>query len=62
MKTSLTAEVKKERQNGGLGYQNIKITAKMTAVSTERAYSAFEKQLRTLCLREFPCGTGSWVY
>ncbi|XP_052715665.1 leucine-rich repeat-containing protein 43-like isoform X4 [Crassostrea angulata] len=32
----------------------------MTAVSTERAYSAFEKQLRTLCLREFPCGTGSW--
>lgn len=34
----------------------------MTAVSTERAYSAFEKQLRTLCLREFPCGTGSWVH
>ncbi|XP_078335232.1 uncharacterized protein LOC111135443 isoform X1 [Crassostrea virginica] len=32
----------------------------MTAVCTEKAYSAFEKQLRTLCLREFPCGTGSW--
>ncbi|XP_061166534.1 leucine-rich repeat-containing protein 43-like [Saccostrea echinata] len=32
----------------------------MTAVSTENAFSAFEKQLRTLCLREFPCGTGSW--
>ncbi|XP_056009170.1 leucine-rich repeat-containing protein 43-like isoform X8 [Ostrea edulis] len=32
----------------------------MTAFSTEHAFSAFEKQLRTLCLREFPCGTGSW--
>ena len=26
------------------------------------AIETFEKQLRTLCLREFPCGTGSWVH
>ena len=25
------------------------------------AFAAFELQLKTLCLREFPCGTGSWV-
>ncbi|XP_071093014.1 leucine-rich repeat-containing protein 43-like [Haliotis cracherodii] len=24
------------------------------------AFSAFEKQLKTLCLREFPCGLGTW--
>ncbi|XP_067681829.1 leucine-rich repeat-containing protein 43-like [Haliotis asinina] len=24
------------------------------------AFSAFEKQLKTLCLKEFPCGLGSW--
>lgn len=24
------------------------------------AFSAFEKQLKTLCLKEFPCGAGSW--
>ncbi|KAL5016013.1 hypothetical protein ScPMuIL_005602 [Solemya velum] len=24
------------------------------------AFSAFEKQLRTLCLHEFPCGAGPW--
>jgi len=25
------------------------------------AYSAFEQQLKTLCLKEFPCGPGTWV-
>ncbi|KAK7475045.1 hypothetical protein BaRGS_00033726 [Batillaria attramentaria] len=25
-----------------------------------RAFSAFESQLKTLCLREFPCGAGTW--
>lgn len=33
----------------------------MTAdVQTIPAFRAFESQLRTLCLTEFPCGTGSW--
>lgn len=31
------------------------------AVETFPAYAAFEKQLRTLCLKEFPCGAGNWV-
>lgn len=25
------------------------------------AFAAFESQLKTLCLQEFPCGVGSWV-
>ncbi len=25
------------------------------------AFSAFESQLKTLCLKEFPCGIGTWV-
>lgn len=32
----------------------------MTAIDTNRAFNAFEKQLRTLCLKEFPCGGGTW--
>lgn len=32
----------------------------MTTIETNRAFNAFEKQLRTLCLKEFPCGGGSW--
>ncbi|XP_053375749.1 leucine-rich repeat-containing protein 43-like isoform X3 [Mercenaria mercenaria] len=27
---------------------------------THPAFTAFEKQLKTLCLREFPCGPGTW--
>ena len=25
------------------------------------AFDAFEDQLKTLCLQEFPCGLGKWV-
>ena len=25
------------------------------------AFEAFQHQLKTLCLKEFPCGTGKWV-
>eukprot|EP00058_Branchiostoma_floridae_P009557 XP_002595045.1 hypothetical protein BRAFLDRAFT_125356 [Branchiostoma floridae] len=32
----------------------------MTAAEPVLAFNAFEKQLRGLCLREFPCGLGSW--
>ncbi|XP_064619567.1 leucine-rich repeat-containing protein 43-like isoform X2 [Lineus longissimus] len=32
----------------------------MTQVMDTSAYSAFESQLKTLCLHEFPCGIGSW--
>ncbi|CAH1232431.1 DNAAF1 [Branchiostoma lanceolatum] len=32
----------------------------MTATESVLAFNAFEKQLRGLCLREFPCGLGSW--
>lgn len=32
----------------------------MTTVEPNRAFHAFETQLRTLCLKEFPCGGGSW--
>ncbi|KAJ8313023.1 LOW QUALITY PROTEIN: hypothetical protein KUTeg_010396 [Tegillarca granosa] len=32
----------------------------MTSVEPFAAYTAFEKQLRTLCLKEFPCGSGNW--
>ncbi|XP_052075661.1 leucine-rich repeat-containing protein 43-like isoform X9 [Mytilus californianus] len=32
----------------------------MTTVEPNRAFYAFETQLRTLCLKEFPCGGGSW--
>ncbi|XP_064612795.1 LOW QUALITY PROTEIN: leucine-rich repeat-containing protein 43-like [Liolophura sinensis] len=32
----------------------------MAIVETTAAFSVFESQLRTLCLEEFPCGTGSW--
>ncbi|ESP04133.1 hypothetical protein LOTGIDRAFT_237548 [Lottia gigantea] len=32
----------------------------MTTVNTISASSAFETQLKTLCLKEFPCGGGSW--
>ncbi|XP_041348975.1 leucine-rich repeat-containing protein 43-like isoform X2 [Gigantopelta aegis] len=32
----------------------------MTAVEQYPAFSAFENQLKTLCLKEFPCGIGSW--
>ncbi|KAK3083802.1 hypothetical protein FSP39_003399 [Pinctada imbricata] len=32
----------------------------MASVDTFPASSAFQTQLRTLCLREFPCGIGSW--
>jgi len=28
---------------------------------TVTAFSAFESQLKTLCLKEFPGGLGSWV-
>ena len=28
---------------------------------TVTAFSAFESQLQTLCLKEFPGGIGSWV-
>jgi len=28
---------------------------------TVTAFDAFESQLKTLCLKEFPCGLGSWV-
>jgi hypothetical protein len=33
----------------------------MTSVQSFPASIAFEKQLRTLCLQEFPCGVGTWV-
>ncbi|CAG2222226.1 Leucine-rich repeat-containing protein 43 [Mytilus edulis] len=32
----------------------------MTTVEPNRAFFAFETQLKTLCLKEFPCGGGSW--
>ncbi|XP_078680272.1 leucine-rich repeat-containing protein 43-like isoform X1 [Branchiostoma floridae x Branchiostoma belcheri] len=32
----------------------------MTETDSVLAFNAFEKQLRGLCLREFPCGLGSW--
>ncbi|XP_069135935.1 leucine-rich repeat-containing protein 43-like isoform X3 [Argopecten irradians] len=32
----------------------------MMEVETFPAYAAFQKQLRTLCLKEFPCGAGNW--
>ncbi|KAK6190964.1 hypothetical protein SNE40_002720 [Patella caerulea] len=32
----------------------------MTTLNTVAASSAFELQLKTLCLLEFPCGAGSW--
>ncbi|CAH1802398.1 unnamed protein product, partial [Owenia fusiformis] len=32
----------------------------MTAIAATPAFAAFETQLRTLCLTEFPCGGGSW--
>ena len=31
------------------------------AVSNVQAFDAFENQLKTLCLGEFPCGIGTWV-
>ena len=35
----------------------------MLATQTQQtpAFAAFEQQLKTLCLREFPCGLGTWV-
>jgi len=33
----------------------------MAADTQVQAYKAFESQLKTLCLREFPCGLGTWV-
>ncbi|XP_033748335.1 leucine-rich repeat-containing protein 43-like isoform X10 [Pecten maximus] len=32
----------------------------MMEIDTFPAYAAFQKQLRTLCLKEFPCGAGNW--
>lgn len=32
----------------------------MTEVGETFAFQAFETQLQTLCLKEFPCGIGSW--
>ncbi|XP_021349907.1 leucine-rich repeat-containing protein 43-like isoform X3 [Mizuhopecten yessoensis] len=32
----------------------------MMELETFPASAAFQKQLRTLCLKEFPCGTGNW--
>ena len=33
----------------------------MACTASISAFSAFESQLKTLCLQEFPCGIGSWV-
>ena len=33
----------------------------MVEVVPQPAFNAFETQLRSLCLKEFPCGLGSWV-
>ncbi|XP_077995705.1 leucine-rich repeat-containing protein 43-like isoform X2 [Glandiceps talaboti] len=32
----------------------------MAVVDDVEAFSAFQSQLRTLCLNEFPCGVGTW--
>ncbi|XP_013401181.1 leucine-rich repeat-containing protein 43 isoform X2 [Lingula anatina] len=32
----------------------------MASMSTVPAFDAFQDQLRTLCLKEFPCGIGTW--
>ena len=36
----------------------------MTAATTylpKSAFTAFENNLKSLCLAEYPCGTGNWV-
>lgn len=33
----------------------------MALTESTAAFNAFEKQLKTLCLKEFPCGIGTWV-
>lgn len=32
----------------------------MALTESTAAFNAFEKQLKTLCLKEFPCGIGTW--
>ena len=37
------------------------ITMEEYTVDFKSAFKAFEEQLNTLCLNEFPCGKGNWV-
>ena len=41
-------------------YQNSSLP-EMDTVVPAQASRAIEEQLKTLCLREFPCGSGPWV-
>ena len=46
---------------GGFENGKCQFIVNMTEVQGNLAFGAFESQLRTLCLKEFPCGIGKWV-